>query len=219
MERLPDALADAAGAPRLRGEMLRDELARAIQDGRLAPGERLDEVRIARRFGVSRTPVREALRQLAAVHLVEIRPHKGAVVAGADRTTLGAVVEAATEVAVACARLAASRCTPAGLALLRERHEAWRRSLDTEDRELRRSTRADLEAAMTAVAGNETLAQIAIGLRRRLARRDPAGPMADAVAAALVTAIEHRDPTAAEGATRRWFAATVEPQPSSRVEG
>lgn len=57
-------------------ERLRDE----IQDGTLAPGTRLRQNEIARRFGVSTTPVREAFAQLQAEGLVRIDPHRGAVV-------------------------------------------------------------------------------------------------------------------------------------------
>src|SRR5215475_14085558 len=64
-----------------RAEELRLQLADEIVRGSLAPGSPLDETDIARRFNVSRTPVREALRQLAASGLVEARAHRGAVVA------------------------------------------------------------------------------------------------------------------------------------------
>src|SRR4051812_23838940 len=64
-----------------RAEELRLQLADEIVRGALAPGAPLDETDIARRFNVSRTPVREALRQLAASGLVEARAHRGAVVA------------------------------------------------------------------------------------------------------------------------------------------
>ncbi|HEU4986307.1 MAG TPA: GntR family transcriptional regulator, partial [Rhizobiaceae bacterium] len=46
---------------------LRDEIENGIVTGTLAPGERLDEVQLATRFGVSRTPIREALIQLGAI--------------------------------------------------------------------------------------------------------------------------------------------------------
>src|SRR5690242_11267480 len=64
-----------------RAEELRLQLADEIVRGVLAPGAGLDETDIARRFSVSRTPVREALRQLVASGLVEARAHRGAVVA------------------------------------------------------------------------------------------------------------------------------------------
>jgi DNA-binding GntR family transcriptional regulator len=57
-----------------RSEELRLQLADEIVRGVYAPGAPLDETRIANRFGVSRTPVREAIRSLAASGLVEVRP-------------------------------------------------------------------------------------------------------------------------------------------------
>ena len=59
---------------------LRDEIENEILKGEFEPGERLDEVQLATHFGVSRTPIREALMQLSAIGLVEIRPRRGAVV-------------------------------------------------------------------------------------------------------------------------------------------
>jgi DNA-binding GntR family transcriptional regulator len=59
---------------------LRDEIENGIVTGDFEPGERLDEVQLASRFGVSRTPIREALMQLSAIGMVEIRPRRGAVV-------------------------------------------------------------------------------------------------------------------------------------------
>src|SRR5437763_11103174 len=72
-----------------RAEELRLQLADEIVRGALAPGAALDETDIARRFSVSRTPVREALRQLAASGLVEARAHRGAVVARPSVERLG----------------------------------------------------------------------------------------------------------------------------------
>ena len=68
-----------------RAEELRLQLADDIVRGALAPGSPLDETDIARRFNVSRTPVREALRQLAASGLVDARAHRGAVLRGRQR--------------------------------------------------------------------------------------------------------------------------------------
>src|SRR3954467_14204623 len=60
---------------------LRDQIENEILTGDMPPGHRLDEVSLATRFGVSRTPIREALFQLASAGLIEIRPRRGAVVA------------------------------------------------------------------------------------------------------------------------------------------
>jgi DNA-binding GntR family transcriptional regulator len=64
-----------------RADQLRRTLEEEIFTGHLKPGDRLDEQSLAQRFNVSRTPVREALRQLSASHLIEVRPRQGAVVA------------------------------------------------------------------------------------------------------------------------------------------
>ncbi|MGH7003339.1 MAG: GntR family transcriptional regulator, partial [Alphaproteobacteria bacterium] len=61
-------------------QKLRDEIENGIVTNQYSPGERLDEMQLATRFGVSRTPVREALMQLSAIGLVEIRPRRGAIV-------------------------------------------------------------------------------------------------------------------------------------------
>ena len=59
-----------------------------IVDGRLAPGERLSERELGSRFGISRTPLREALRLLASERLVDLAPRRGARVALLDRDTI-----------------------------------------------------------------------------------------------------------------------------------
>ena len=59
---------------------LREALEEEIATGRLPPGTRLDEKELSDRFGVSRTPVREALMQLASVGIVEARPRRGAII-------------------------------------------------------------------------------------------------------------------------------------------
>jgi len=83
----------ASGVPGkvTRAEELRLQLADEIVRGALPPGASLDETELAQRFNVSRTPVREALRQLATSGLIDARAHRGAVVArpSLDRLTDG----------------------------------------------------------------------------------------------------------------------------------
>src|SRR4029077_21230970 len=103
-----------------RAEELRLQLADAIVGGALAPGAGLDETDIARRFKVSRTPVREALRQLVASGLVDARAHRGAVVARPSIDRLTGMFEAMAELEAICASLAAERMS----AMERHRLEA-----------------------------------------------------------------------------------------------
>ena len=85
------------------------QLAAEIVSGGVAEGLRLDEVEQSQRLGVSRTPLRESLRQLAALGLVENRPHRGVVVA---EGVGGSVFEVLAELEAACARGAAQRLSP-----------------------------------------------------------------------------------------------------------
>lgn len=107
-------------------EELRLQLADEIVRGALRPGAALDETDIARRFNVSRTPVREALRQLVASGLVEARAHRGAVVAQPSIERLTAMFEAMAELEALCASLAAERMTPAERHRLEAVHEELR---------------------------------------------------------------------------------------------
>lgn len=88
---------------------LRDRLEAEILSGQRPPGTRLDESKLALHFGVSRTPVREALRELAAADLVILRPRQGAVVATVTVTQLLHMFEVMAELEAFCARLAARR--------------------------------------------------------------------------------------------------------------
>jgi DNA-binding GntR family transcriptional regulator len=109
-----------------RAEELRLQLADEIVRGVLAPGAPLDETDIARRFSVSRTPVREALRQLAASGLIETRAHRGAVVAQPTIERLTGMFEAMAELEALCAGLAAERMTPVERHRLEAVHEELR---------------------------------------------------------------------------------------------
>ena len=80
-----------------------------IAAGRLDPGARLDEQEMAERHGCSRTPVREALRLLAAEGLVELRGRQGAAVRALDLPQLIEMFQVMAELEGLCARLAARR--------------------------------------------------------------------------------------------------------------
>jgi DNA-binding GntR family transcriptional regulator len=90
-----------------RTEKLCGEVAEAILGGEFEPGTRLDEQMLANRYGVSRTPVREVLRQLAARGLVETRPRRGAIVAQVTSQQLDTLFGAMAEMEATCARLSA----------------------------------------------------------------------------------------------------------------
>ncbi|MBF9149718.1 GntR family transcriptional regulator [Novosphingobium jiangmenense] len=112
-----------AAAGMLLSERIRLALADDITTGALAPGTQLDEQQLGDRFGASRTPVREALRQLAAEGLVEMRPRRGAVVAVLTTERVFEMFELSAEIEALCVRLAAWRMTPVERSALRRIHE------------------------------------------------------------------------------------------------
>ena len=102
---------------------LHRQLEAEIAKGLLEPGTRLDEQDIAQRFGVSRTPVREAFRLLAADDLVELRGRRGATVRSIGMHTLIEMFQVMGELEGLCARLAARRASEAQCDRLRAIHQ------------------------------------------------------------------------------------------------
>jgi DNA-binding GntR family transcriptional regulator len=100
-----------AARRRSAGESVVDFLSEAIRGGRLAPGQRLVEVELTRELGVSRGPVREAFRRLAAEGLIEIVPNRGALVRRMSRDEAIELFEIRTELEAFAARRAATRAS------------------------------------------------------------------------------------------------------------
>ena len=107
-----------------RADALRDRLEQDIVTGALRPGERLDEQSLAARFGVSRTPIREALMQLATAGLIELQPRRGAFVASLSLRDVIERFEVMAALEGACAALAARRITDEERLALLAAHQA-----------------------------------------------------------------------------------------------
>lgn len=151
-----------------RSESLRDALEEMIAVGELAPGAHLDETELAVRFGVSRTPIREALIQLASEGVVEIRPRRGAVVAQASPARLVEMFEVMAELEAMCARLAARRMTAADHVGLTQAHEACRASRDAGDPDAYYRGNEAFHRFLYTAGRNQFLAEEAERLHRRL---------------------------------------------------
>src|SRR4029079_12770887 len=88
----------------------------AIVSGELAPGTVLRQEQLSERFNVSRTPIREALRRLAALGLVDFHAHRGVRVRTIQREELHEAFLVRAELEALATELAAQRVTPRGLA-------------------------------------------------------------------------------------------------------
>jgi DNA-binding GntR family transcriptional regulator len=119
-----------------RSEDLAHRLESEILSGTVPPGTRLDEQSLARRFGVSRTPVREALRHLASSGLVQIRAHHGAIVRQLTLHELIEMFQVIAELEGLGARLAARRITAQDRVQLKQSHEAGMRHAEKREEAL-----------------------------------------------------------------------------------
>ncbi len=156
------------GAVAPRGSMVDELIQRLtaeIADRRLLPGVRLEETGLAARFCVSRTPIREALRQLEIAGLVQRRPNRGVVVAAMPSEGLGALFETLVELEATCARLAAQRMSAGDRNQLLQAHlRTAEVALDHPD-----SGKGGLHRLIWAGAHNDELVALVGNLRQRLA--------------------------------------------------
>lgn len=156
-------------APRTRTESLRLQIADEIVSGVLAPGTPLDEQELAARFGVSRTPVREAIRQLSASGLVSVRPHRGAVVALPTPAQLNDMFEAMAELEALCAGMAARNMTVADRRGLEALHDDLRLLVHEGNPTRYHEKNEAFHAAIYSGSHNGYLAELTLMTRTRVA--------------------------------------------------
>ena len=149
-------------------DTLREKIEEQIATGTLPPGSSLDEATLVEQYGVSRTPVREALIQLAAEGLIEIRPRRGAVVTSIGPTRLSEMFEVMGELEAMCARLAARRMSDAERKVLQAAHEACEDARIKEDSDAYFYCNEQFHSAIYAGSHNAFLIEQASQLQRRL---------------------------------------------------
>jgi DNA-binding GntR family transcriptional regulator len=150
-------------------EEIRRILADRIARGHLAPGVALDETELARQFGVSRTPVREAIRQLEALGFAEARPRRGAIVAAITKRRLDEMFSVMMELESLCAREAALSMLPAEREKLSQVHKASADLVGQEDVEGYYELNDVFHDLIYAGAHNQFLAELTISVRQRVA--------------------------------------------------
>lgn len=150
-------------------QMVADTLRERILSGEFAPGERLAEERLSEEMGISRMPVREALRALAAEGVVTVNPRRGAQVTAYTSTQAHELIEVRAALEALNAKLAAKRRDPALIAELR-RIMAESAGID-ERTDLARIQAANtrFHEALARLGANAVLATIVRSLRDRTA--------------------------------------------------
>jgi GntR family transcriptional regulator, trigonelline degradation regulator len=191
-------------------EQVSDILRKEIVTMRLRPGQRLIERELIESIGVSRTTIREALRELAAEGLITTIPQKGAVVATPSLKEAAEVYEVRALLEGAAARTFAEEATDAQIQALRDAWQAVKTAADgpREDGYIELlATKGTFYSVLFDGAGNTTIRQIIEGLQARVARLraeslSAPGRTAESVAeiGAIVDAMEARDGEAAAAA-------------------
>ena len=131
-------------------DLLRDQ----ILDLKLAPGSPIDEVQLAERFKMSRTPIREALVRLAGEGLIETLPNRSTMVSNIDFLNLHTFFDALVLMYRVTTRLAAQNHRPEDLAVIRSFHEDYAAAVESRDSIRMIATNAAFHAAIAEAGRN-----------------------------------------------------------------
>lgn len=150
-----------------------EQMVRAIADmiitGDMQPGDKLDEISLAGRFEVSRTPVREALGQLCAMGLVGRQPNRSAVVTKVTQRHLVSMFEAMAELEAICARLSAERMTVDERRLLEVEHRGSARLVHLGEEDEYAAHNTEFHSRLYRGAHNDHVLELVTQTRARLA--------------------------------------------------
>ncbi len=145
-------------------------LRKAILTGRLKPGERLMEVHLAKQLGVSRTPIREAIRKLELEGLVTMVPRRGAEVAGITEKSLRDVLEVRRALDVLSVELACERITEEGIGRLFQACRVFEAATKEKDAAVIAKADVALHDIIVEAAGNQRLRQLVNNLAEQMYR-------------------------------------------------
>ncbi len=208
--------ADSAIGRSVLADQVKDRLLQDILAGRYPPHSRIVETRVARELGTSQAPVREALRGLEALGVVEILPFRGARVRHPSRDELLEAYAVRVELEVLAARLGLPLMTDADHAEIEADLVAMQRAADRDDRHAVAVADAAFHARIIRLAANATLDRVWRSLEPYSRTYITlVGPRADAhwtagLHPAIVAALRTRDVGAAEVALRDHFARAAE---------
>lgn len=198
------------------GDQIKDHLLTQILEGRLPPGSRIVETRIARDLGISQGPVREALRDLATLGLVDLQPYRGARVRQPSVEEQVEAMRVRAELEAMAAREAAGRLSDAQVAELRRLNAAMAELAAAGDAHGHALKNTEFHAIVVQASGNRTLVRLLAMLEpfaQTYLTLSVAGLYPPHVYAArhasILEALIAGDPAAAEQAMRAHGRATV----------
>jgi len=151
-----------------RANQIANTLEQGVLSGDYRDGDRLDEVKLATQFEVSRTPIREALQVLVASGMAEQIPRRGVFVRQPGPVDLIEMFETMAELEAACGRLAASRMTDQGLAELSAANDQCAQALHAQNPDQYYAANETFHRVIYSAAGNSYLQKLALQLQNKL---------------------------------------------------
>jgi DNA-binding GntR family transcriptional regulator len=139
-----------------------------IRDGRLKKGDKIAEKEICDLLGISRTPLREALRVLSSEGLIVMVPHRGAHVAEPSMQEIRQMFEVMAILEGTCARVAAEKMTDAQLRKIERLHEKLETHYRAGDHEKYLKVNHDYHVLIQKMSGNKVLDEVVNGLRQKI---------------------------------------------------
>lgn len=155
-------------SPRLLSEVAYERIKDAIRNADLEPGQPLSETKLSKLLGISRTPVREAIHQLAQEGLVQIIPGRAVTVASLSVQEVLNAVHVRTILEPEVARLAAASISPENLEALWKILEQMEHAIDDEDRTTWAKADSRFHEILSASCPNKLLGDMAIQVRNRI---------------------------------------------------
>jgi len=211
----------AAEIPRITRRTLHDEVLERLRDmiieGRLVPGQRINEGLVGAQLGVSRTPLREAIKTLASEGLVEIQPAKGAIVRKFSQHDLYQILEVLKTLEQLAGRMACEHAPDQTIAAIGALHDRMLALYATRERLEYFKLNQAIHSAIVAASGNTVLMEMHETLQARIKRLrfiGNEGPEKWAGAVAeheeMMAALLNRDGEALSNAIGRHMDATLE---------
>jgi DNA-binding GntR family transcriptional regulator len=144
---------------------IKDRIVERILDGTYGPGDRIVESQVAAEFGTSQAPVREALRELEAMRLVESKPHRGARVREVTTEELGQIYPVRAALEEIAGREAAVRMSEAQLSALADELAAMRQAGEAQDLHAQLLHDVRFHELIVEASGNQVLVEVWRSLR------------------------------------------------------
>ena len=145
-----------------------ESISKIIQKGELQRGEKINEMKLCDLLGVSRTPIREALRTLNTQGLIDLVPHKGAFVSQFNAEEISDMFDVMSVLEGMCARLATPKMSDADFEKIEALHQNLEDHYFAKDHKEYLETNHEYHSFIQEIAGNKTLNEVVNGIRQKI---------------------------------------------------